>query len=76
MAGGAPYFWGNWFSGTGAKKPHRGIHLGCEYLVDSHIYGRTMQMSLEAHNTQWIHPELMPLTLLLEHQAKISAQAE
>ena len=74
FSGGAPYWFGNWGAGTGAKKPHRANAMGLEYLVDSHIYGRTMQMSLEAHNTEWIHPEVMPLSKLLEMQAEIKSE--
>lgn len=76
MAGGAPYWYGNWGANTGAKKPPRGAFLGCEYLVDAHTYGRTMQMSLEAANTEWIHPEVMPLSMLLKHQAAIKESAQ
>merc|ERR1712189_93419 len=57
LAGGAPYFWGNGFQATGNKMPNEGIKYQYTYCVENHAYGRTMQMSLDAARTQWIHPD-------------------
>ena len=59
-AGGSPYFTGNGGNNTGGKVVHQGKRHRYEYLIDNHIYGRTMQLALEAHNTEWIHPHVMP----------------
>ena len=71
FAGGAPYIWGNGWKATGGKKLPRGAMNQHEYLAaDNHTYGRTMQMSLEAHSTEWIHPTLMPMSMRIAAQQK------
>merc|ERR1711887_404435 len=71
FAGGAPFIWGNNFKGTGGKKLPRGAYNGHEYLgADNHAYGRTMQMSLEAHNTEWVHSSVMPLSMRIAQLQK------
>jgi len=71
FAGGSPYIWGNGWKATGGKKLPRGAMNQHEYLAaDNHTYGRTMQMSLEAHSTEWIHPTLMPMSMRIAAQQK------
>ena len=69
FAGGSPFVWAG--NTTGGKKLPRGAMNQHEYLAaDNHTYGRTMQMSLEAHSTEWIHPTLMPMSMRIAAQQK------
>merc|ERR1712189_50644 len=75
FAGGAfmlPFNWSN----TGTKKPPLGAFNRYEYQVENHIYGRGMQMALRAHNTEWIHPSIMPKKFVWDAQQQAKAASE
>merc|ERR1739848_524035 len=70
-AGGTPYSnyiypWGG--NPAGHAKPHIGHKMTFANVVDSTLYGRNVQMALESHQTQWVHPSLMPKCMLYQAQ--------
>ncbi|CAG5112436.1 Oidioi.mRNA.OKI2018_I69.chr2.g6652.t1.cds [Oikopleura dioica] len=67
LSGGLWWWPLNW-SNSGTKKPPCGAFQGFEYTVENHQYGRDMQMALRAHNTEWIHPNIMPKSFLFAAQ--------